>query len=196
MSSLAGPPAVNRRSRLPGGLSLSGALSLVAVSSVLLFVSVPRLHGIALQENAVDAKATALQLARALAASEAVGPGSPKLADLCASQALRRALSDAELLSDGRQLRRHGYLFELVTLPPPVVMAGWPTPWPEPAVFPQAGGRLGVLAWPWRRGRTGEEALLATETGLLYGHPNQPPAWDGEGETHALTTWAGWRELR
>src|SRR5262245_51531649 len=105
------------RGRVALSLSLSGALSLLAVVAVLIVVSVPRLRGLALQENEGDARGTAQALARALAALEARPSRPPRLADLLETGELR-GLGDVELLAGGRVLRRHGYLFEITCLSP------------------------------------------------------------------------------
>ncbi len=177
--------------RLRGGLSFSGALSLLAIASVLLFVSLPRLRGIALQENEVDAQTTAALLARALAGS---GGRPDSLGELLSRRELEHALPDADLLSDGRLLRRHGYVFGLVELPPPLLLAGWPAG--NALLVPDGPSRRGVFAWPWEAGRTGRAALLATTAARLYSHANRPTRWEGPRAVEALDTWAGWRLAR
>ena len=62
---------VLRPDRRRAGLSGSGAASIAAIVSVLVFVSLPRLRNMALHENELDARATVLALARELPAREA-----------------------------------------------------------------------------------------------------------------------------
>ena len=103
--------------RHEAALSLSGALSLLAVVAVLVVVSLPRLRGLALQENEVDARGTALMLARALRGIEPRPDRKPALRELLRRPELR-GLADVEVLAEGTLLRRHGYLFEVTCLSP------------------------------------------------------------------------------
>jgi hypothetical protein len=179
------------RHRLPGGLSPSGALSLLAVVAVLIVVSVPRLRGIALQENEVDARATAQLLAGALR-GEAPG-AAPSLRELLQRDELSGALSDAELLASGRILRRHGYLFELTRLPLGLSLAASPLLFlrPEPAAL---GPMPAVRAWPWKRGSTGAASFLVTSAGATLVRSDLP--WEGPDDAGAaIDGVAGWQRV-
>lgn len=178
--------------RARAGLSGPGAVSIAAVVTVLVFVSLPRLSGLARHENESEARATATYLARSLAARSAQPGGAASIADLVGDDAFARDLADSELLEGGRLLRRHGYLFELVRLPAesPGTALDPAAPAVEPA--PRA-----IRAWPWRHGSTGGAALLATANGALYLHPNTPPLWEGPRPRQAwLADWDGWRRQR
>ena len=72
---------------------------------------------------------------------------------------MARRLEDAELLDDGRLLRRHGYLFDLV------VRDGEPI----------------LRAWPWCYGETGLGAFCYVLGTGVVGHPNEEPRWCGPG---------------
>ncbi|HEX6882575.1 MAG TPA: hypothetical protein VF530_04285 [Planctomycetota bacterium] len=194
MSSPAAPAAAPiaaqaRRARpvgTEGGLTPSGTLSLLAVVAVLVVVSVPRLRGLALQENLADARATAQVLARALVERDA--SASVALDELLRSAPLD-SLSDAELLADGRLLRRHGYLFELTRLFAPAD-ATWGGSEAE-------RGLPAVRAWPWAHGRTGTKAYLVLSDGTRLEHPNDPPRWQGlSGAGAAPLEVPGWRVAR
>jgi len=186
-------PAVAQARRAhsgPGvaGLTPSGSLSLLAVVAVLVVVSVPRLRGLALQENLADARATAQVLAHALAEHEADAGASVGLDELLASAPLD-SLSDAEILAEGRLLRRHGYLFELTRLFAPAD-ATWGGPEAE-------RGLAAVRAWPWAHGRTGTKAYLILADGTRLEHPNDPPRWQGLGGAGATPLEVpGWRVAR
>lgn len=151
------------------GLSLSGALSLCAVAAVLVVVSIPRLCGMAQQENEVDARATTRLLAFAL---RAFGQErAPNLADLLRMPELAGLRADAEFLDQGRLLRRHGYLFELAQVTPSVAFTAAPlTPFAAPGGSP--GVRRVVRAWPWEYGSTGRASFLATDSGATLMHAN------------------------
>jgi len=151
------------------GLSLSGALSLCAVAAVLIVVSIPRLRGMAQQENEVDACATTRLLAFAL---RAYGEErAPTLSDLLHMPQLAGLRADAELLERGRLLRRHGYLFELSRLTPGVAFTAAPlTPLATPGGAP--GLPHAVRAWPWEHGFTGRACFLATDSGATLRHAN------------------------
>jgi hypothetical protein len=172
------------------GMTLVGAVSLIAVVAVLVFVSLPRLRGFAVSENEADARDTARLLARELS----VDAGrSVAIGQLAGPDRISRALTDAELLAEGTLLRRHGYLFAVVPLG---VSTASP---PRRGVVQAAGGAVparAVLAWPWRCGRTGSSSLLATPDGRVFRHPNSSALWNGPRTTPArLTSWEGWREL-
>jgi len=187
------------RSRV--GLSPTGTVSLAAVVAVLVFVSLARLRPLMTHENEVDARRTVELLAAQLPAWSA-RPGHPTqvpgLKELAGKDAVRQALSDGAFEEGGRILKRHGYLFSVVELPPPppldlepgTVLAAPPT---------RAGTEplLGVLAWPWEHGNSGRRALLCTADERLYRHPNTPARWSGPGAAReVLTAWGGWIELR
>lgn len=176
-----------------GGMSLTGLLSLVAVVSVLVFISVPRLRGFAQNENEADARDTVRLLARQLGDRADGQPLSlPRIDLLAASDSVSRGLSDADYLSGGRLLRRHGYLFAVVALevdgPPPTL----------PGTVRAAGGRprLAIRAWPWKHGLTGSAALLCTASGDVLRHANGPLTWNGpDAGFDALSSWDGWRPV-
>jgi hypothetical protein len=179
------------RSLRIGGLSLSGALSLAAVLAVLLVVSVPRFHGLALQENEADAKATAALLARAL---DAGGPA-PTLRDLLRRKDLAGLRADAELLAQGKLLRRHGYLFEVTQVAPTWTVAGLPLGLVAGQADALAPVRA-IRAWPWRHGATGRTAFLVTADGAQLAHTNSE-GWQGdEAAGLALASLEGWRPVR
>ena len=183
------------------GLSLPGTVSLVAVVSVLVLVSLPRLRGLARYENEADAQATIRLLAQELAVRESESDGHalpPTFFELVSSPEVERSLSDARFVQNGRLLLRHGYLFAVVRLP-----GAPPTDASAPRVVRAAGppvagaGAWGIRAWPWKHGHSGATALLATADGLTYRHANTPPVWNGpECEPEAPWSWSGWTQLR
>ncbi len=171
---------MQRAARARRGFSTAGTLSLIAIASVLLFVSLPRLKGLALQENEADARAT-LELFRAplLALAHDAGSEPPPIGSLSRSPAILRSLSDTDFLEEGRVLRRHGYLFSIVEIRAPALA--------EP--------RFGILAWPWEQGNTGTAAFLLVSDGRVFHHPNQPARWSGPLALRrfslSLTDWRG-----
>lgn len=172
------------RPRSIGGVSFSGALSLLAVAAVLVVVSLPRLRGLALAENEVDASATAQLLAVALRADEAANGAPPSWRELLARPELASVLSDGELVGAGTLLRHHGYLFELTRLATGRSDA------------PGARTELAVRAWPWAHGATGEATFLATAGGTRLVHANESPCWQGLAAAGAdLGSLADWRVL-
>lgn len=156
------------------GLSPSGFVSLAAVLALLVVVSLPRLRGLALRENEVDARGTVQLLARALA-SLPPGERDVDLEQVAQRTRLVRALHDAEWLEDGRVLRLHGYLFELCAAPAPLQAAGLALSLARTAPEPSAA--LAVRAWPWSAG-TGRAAFLA-HSGALFLHTNEDGRWQG-----------------
>jgi len=186
---------VDERVRSWTGLSLTGAVSLLAVVSVLVFVSLPRLRGLARSENEADARAIVELLGRELVLRRPTpDSAAPTVQALADTKVVTQALSDADFLADGRLLRRHGYLFTVVRLeggapplPPGVVLAGEPL---------RPGAPLAVQAWPWAHGRTGTASLLGTSDGRLLRHANEHGRWAGSEEPGPLTSWDGWRPVR
>lgn len=179
------------KSRLPWGISLSGALSLLAVVSVLVVVSVPRLRGIALQENEVDARGTAGLLASALRGMKDADD-TPSLRELLRRPELAGLLADAELVEHGTLLRHHGYLFEVTRLCPSLSLPSAPSS----LLSGDRGGlhsMMAIRAWPWAHGATGEAAFLVTAGGAGLVHPNAPPCWEGLRDAgvpvEELTSW-------
>jgi len=186
------------------GLSPTGGLSILAVVLVLVLVSLPRLREFALHQNERDALETARLVARAMGE---LGHGAarptiaqPTIAEVVEEAELGRQLSDAETFAEGRLLRRHGYLFEVVRVPALAVEepAG-------PGVVLAAegeGSRLAVRAWPWAAradGGTGGKALLALSGGAVLGHPNPRGLWSGPERPPTPTLGsgtAGWKRLR
>jgi hypothetical protein len=168
-----------------GGLSLSGASSLVAVVAVLVVVSVPRLRRLALQENEADARTTSQLLARALNECKRRDAHLPAMHELLHAPLLEGTLADAELLEHGTLLRRHGYLFEVTQLGPELAL-----PDAVLAVLRGDGSPLAdlpaVRAWPWAYGDTGESAFLCTCTGASLKHANSPPKWEGLASAGAI----------
>jgi hypothetical protein len=165
-----------RPDRRRAGLSASGTVSIGAIVSVLVFVSVPRLRGMALHENELDARATAQALARNLSAEEAHLCGAPTIASLLRADELSRQLADVELLEGGRLLRRHGYVFEVVALPErlPGLAALGPAPLLGAAARAARDPRVALEARP--DGLDGAarhlaRALRARERAALLGRP-------------------------
>jgi hypothetical protein len=129
-------------------------LTLGLVVLVVVLVSLPRLRGFALRENEQDAARLIARLGE-----QAQRRPLDDLAALLASRgALRRDLEDAELVADGRLLRRHGYLFALDR------------------------GLLGAAqlrAWPWKHGQTGSAAFLWSAERGLWIHSNRAGRFSG-----------------
>lgn len=199
------PAAVRDVTHRRSGLSRLGTLALLAVVAVLVTVSIPRLRSFAANENEAEARSLACMLAAELHEAPAIPDarnGGPTIEALTHRGAIERALSDASFLSEGRLLRRHGYLFCVVRLdagPPPASEATGFVGSTVQAAAPAPG--LGVMAWPWQRGRTGARAWIATATGGLFQHENDRGQWDGPGTVRpqgpppVLTAWNGWSSL-
>ncbi len=144
-----------RRARL----RTTDTVTLVAVATVVLLVSLPRLRDFALRENGNDARQLMRTLAELVGGSVQAAQG-VAIRDLVQSDAqLERQLRDVEYLDDGALLRRHGYLFELVH---------------------ERSGVLGLRAWPWRHGRTGLHSYVWRPGNGIFAHPNPLGAWAGE----------------
>ena len=176
------------------GTSALGLLTMFAIVSVVIFVSVPRLRSFALNENESDARFIASLLAKELGrlSGELPGDSTPRIEGLSLSPSVRQALSDGEFSEEGVLLRRHGFLFRVVRVDSaegqPEYEAGTALAGERPV--------FAVQAWPWRHGRTGSAALLATEDGLLFRHQNRSAHWNGPLQVHEnLDDWGGWRLL-
>ncbi len=141
-------PAPSRRGRM----RWIDALTLAAIATVVLLVSLPRLEDLAMRENEGDAAWLTGRLAELCPTVSAVNVQALVLS----SPRLGRQIDDAEFLQGGRLLRRHGYLFEL-----------------------DATGGPSVRAWPWQHGRTGRAVIVWTPEDGLRGHQNEPGAWSG-----------------
>ncbi|HVS18200.1 MAG TPA: hypothetical protein VMT18_06340 [Planctomycetota bacterium] len=166
-----------RRARA-GRLGTLDALTLGAVALVVLLVSLPRLQDLAVRENEGDAR----WLSERLAELSGEVPGAARdIRGLLERQPnLTRLLDDAEYLENGRLLRRHGYLFELVARGED---AG------ECAV-------AGVRAWPWRYERTGRRAYLWRCGEPVRAHANDGGRWSGPERPPDLASGdAGWQAL-
>ena len=143
-----------------GRLRAVDAMTLVAVATVVLLVSLPRLRDFALRQNESDARQMALRLVGLISAPVHAGE-LPTAGELVRGEPrLARELRDLEILDGGRRLRRHGYLFEIAP--------------------PGEGTPPTVRAWPWEHGRTGRLAFVAVPGGGLFVHPNAEGRWGGE----------------
>ena len=144
-----------------GALRFADAATLVAVGLVVLLVSLPRLRDFALRENESDARTLVARLGQ-LAEREAQVAESGNVEALVAREpALLRQLDDLEFLDRGRLLRRHGYLFELLS---------------------GAGARAAgtnVRAWPWQYRKTGHSAYAWGPARALLVHANAGGEWSG-----------------
>jgi hypothetical protein len=141
-------------------MRFADAATLVAVGVVVLLVSLPRLKEFALRENEGDARALTVRLGRWLAAQD--GARVQNAGELVErDEPLAKQLDDLEVLGDGRLLRRHGYLFEVL----------------EGPASTSAGAT--VRAWPWRHSKTGMSAFAWTADQRLLGDPNLDGAWSG-----------------
>lgn len=181
------------------GLSTLGTGTIFAIVAVLVLVSLPRLRSFAATANEEDARSTSLRLAAALAERVLV-PGELPPVEEVARDHLRE-LTNAEFLDDGRQMRRHGYLFSLRRVPRPestglgrVVYASDQEP------------LLAIVAWPWDVGRTGQAAWVATVEGDLLSLRTENEdvpldGWNGPGHAPPLGqaiaswSWDGWQAV-
>ncbi|MCC6408463.1 MAG: hypothetical protein IT453_14970 [Planctomycetes bacterium] len=150
-------------------------LTLVAISAVVVMISLPRLREFALRENENDARVLLGRLASTLEVHAAERPA--HVADLVAAgDGLAQWMTDAEYLEDGKLLRRHGYLFDVVQGP---------------------DERLAVRAWPWHAGRTGSRVFVDLVGAAPLVHPNDAARWSGLAGAPELATLdaaAGWRD--
>ena len=150
--------------RRSGRLRWPDAFTLLAVGLVVLLVSLPRLREFALRENQGDASSLVVQLGNLLGSSvQAAELGSVReLVQQDVSFAAR--LGDSEFLAEGRLLRRHGYLFEIV----PAELEG-----------PGSGQAWRVRAWPWEHGRSGLASFIWLPDRGLAQHANADGRWSG-----------------
>lgn len=156
-----------------GALHWADAAVLLAVGVVVLLVSLPRLREFAVRENESDARALITRLGE-LAAQ---GPPPRSLAEtLERAPVLSQRLEDVTWIEQGTLLRRHGYLFELVS--------------------DGAGAR--ISAWPWEHRRTGCSAFRWSAAGVEM-HPNLDGGWSGPGrrpsDAVGADSSASWRAL-
>ncbi len=135
------------------GVSLWGVALLLAVGTLVVLVSLPRLRALTVRTGELDARSTLRLLAERLELPE---PGTTLGQALSAVPGLRRPLQDARLFSGGRILAHHGYCFELLNDEVGPVLVAWPQDW----------------------GQTGFAAFALRPDGLL-GHPNAEGHWNG-----------------
>jgi hypothetical protein len=155
-------------------LRATDAVTLTAVVTVVLLVSLPRLRHFALRENESDARQVVRTLAE-LVSSSVQASECPPVGELVRRDAsLERQWLDVEYLAEGTLLRRHGYLFEVA--------------------YTESG--VGVRAWPWQHGRTGTHTYAwLPEAGVLV-HPNGSGAWSGDDRPPLVDlATAGWTTL-
>ena len=153
------------------GLILADWLTLSAIVVVVLVVSLPRLHCLALHQNERDA----MQALRLFGGNLHAMERDLTLPTLLEENGeLEHRLDDIETLEDGRLLRRHGYLFDLTR---------------------DENGAPQIRAWPWSSGETGLGAFIYTADGL-QGHPNGEGHWSGP---EAAPVWtpsdSNWRRV-
>ncbi|HVS11933.1 MAG TPA: hypothetical protein VMS76_18855 [Planctomycetota bacterium] len=167
------PSTLPARARA-GALRPQAAGTLVAIATVVLLVSLPRLRDFALRENEGDAQRLVSRLG-AIAERE----GARSIRELIEGQpGLTRQLDDAEFLEEGRLLRRHGYLFDLA--------AGASEP------SGASGASRAVRGWPWAHGRTGFAAFAWFSARGLTTHANTEGLWSGPDRPPGLEEIALW----
>jgi len=160
--------ATKRTTRL--GLTPQGTISILAVASVVVLVSLPLLRRMAMMENQRDALAVLRALGDVV---EAAPPGAPAIGAL-PLDAPALATRSLEPVAGGLFLRARGYYFDLVT----------------------DGGEPTLRAWPCEYGRTGFRSFVRTSGGALLDHDNAEAAFSGARAPRG--PWrldAGWREL-
>lgn len=178
----AGAPRAKRLEQALEWLPSADRLTIAALLLVVAVVSIPLLRTHALRLNELDALQSMAVLAKPLHEESADRPSPATIGQLLERQPdLLRRLSDAEVLDEGRLLRRHGYLFDLA---PPLAGGA-----PQPPT---------LRAWPWSHGQTGLGAFLLVRPGELLGHPNRESVWSGPSAPPRPLTGRleGWRRLR
>ena len=185
-------------------------VTLFAIGLLLVIVSLPRLRVLAREDNQSDAFEIALTLYRALEANPELVPelaaGSSLDLLVARSPVLRKRLEDVELLDEGRRLRCHGYLFDVVRTDgfSNSTEADGPG---GPGSSERAGSSalLVVRAWPWHHERTGRAAYVVTPTGEILEHENHDGRFGGEERAPAADLLsapegsareAGWRSVK
>jgi hypothetical protein len=156
------------------GTSWVRYLTLAAIATLVVVISLPRLREFALRENEADAKALLTRLGSTLAVHAAERP--ENVAALVAkSDDMLPWLTDADYLEQGRLLRRHGYLFDVV----------------------EGGDRHWIVrAWPWQAGRTGVRAFAERAGEAPVVHANDAARFSGPTGAPAieeLDATLGWR---
>jgi hypothetical protein len=142
------------------GLSMMGIATLLAVTSVIVVITLSSLRGMAITENESHAQSLLSAIAGSLNSQVFAAPPSSLEEVTQSDSSLESNLTDGEFLSkDGCLFVRHGYLFE----------------WREE----NAGGSILLVAWPFDLGQTGRKAFALTREGKLVTHPNQALGWSG-----------------
>jgi len=153
--------------------------TILGILLLVVLVTLPRLRGLAIQENELDALRTLGILGGEVFAADHAGPD--QLGDLFAAaegldSALERRLADTRVLDDGQRIVRYGYLFELT----------------GDAADP--AGR-GLRAWPVEEGRTGQGAFWLNADLELRGNANREARWSGAGRPPVAGDVREWRSL-
>jgi hypothetical protein len=171
-------PASTRTAPRARSMRLESRVVLFAVCGLVFLVSLPRLRGIAIHENELDALRALELFSRELDTAKppaCIGELLPE------GSGLSRRLADVSTLADGALALRHGYLFELRR---------------------GSDGEQLVCAWPWRHGSTGLATFVAGPgRGVLGREAKDGDAerWSGPGarpELGALDSAHGWRRVR
>lgn len=171
MTSHSNPELQLRRTRR-GHLRWADAITLFAVGLVVLLVSLPRLRAFALRENQGDASSLVVRLGELLDTSVEAAE-LPRVRDLVEDdERFAARLGDAEFLDEGRLLRRHGYLFEVVPAESGPSSSEARTAWR-------------VRAWPWEHGRSGLASFLWLPGRGLARHANVRGQWSGPDQAPA-----------
>ena len=157
-----------------GKLRITDAVTLVAVVTVVLLVSLPRLRHFALRENESDARQVVRALAE-LVTHPVQAAERPDVGQLIRSDPLlEQQWRDIDYLAEGTLARRHGYLFEVV--------------------HTESGAA--VRAWPWQHGRTGLCSYVwRPATGVLV-HDDPTGSCSGDDRPPLSDlAFGGWRPL-
>ena len=189
------PRALPRSGHGSEGWTFLSTVTIAAIVSVLILVSVSRLRGFLLHENEQDALGAVRMVTESLLESE---PGTT-IADLVRGNDLERRLPDAVFRQGDAVMESHGYFFEIVTLAP---TAQPPARGFVRSVQAAPMEQQVVRAWPCIPGETGTTILIGLEDGTFLGHPNEGGHWGGLAAPPPLPAtradWAdsGWRYVR